>query len=313
MSEKNLEVIQCFHGLEDYFNFANKTDIAEHLHEFVSQYYSDDPYPAFKRIIMFYRDKIKDDDEFQKLLNFSVQAIQKDVTLVDIISNLLRVWPTESLLKSFHKYARTVENTEQLMDLASRGQIQSKIWLVNELKKIKTDFKMVYFLAGWFGQLRLYLDNVGISYDKIRNIDIDPAACKISDQIFNIDKLDNYKVKSVELDLTDMNWLYRTGCDYKIINYTTGSYNNEKTVPDLIINTSAEHFHEDWYHKFINRPQETDPLFVIQSNNLRDIPDHINSVWSLSEMKKKFPMSRLEYEGELQLQGYKRFMLIGRP
>jgi hypothetical protein len=313
MSEKNLEVIQCFHGLEDYFNFAGKTDISDHLHEFVSQYYSDDPYPAFKRIIMFYRDKITDDDEFQKLLNFSVQAIKKDVSLVDIISNLLRIWPTDMLLKSFHKYARTDNNIEQLMDLSSRGQVQSKIWLANELKKVKTDFNMVYFLAGWFGQLRFYLDVAGINYDKLRNIDIDSNACKISDQIFNIDKIENYKVKSVELDLTDMSWLYRTGCDYKLANYSTGVQSSEKTIPDLIINTSAEHFHEDWYHKFINRPQETDPLFVIQSNNLHDIPDHINSVWSLSEMKKKFPMSRLEYEGELQLQGYKRYMLIGRP
>jgi hypothetical protein len=33
----------------------------------------------------------------------------------------------------------------------------------------------------------------------------------------------------------------------------------------------------------------------------------------MSEMKKKFPMTRLLYEGVLQLTGYKRFMLIGRP
>ena len=313
MSERNLEVIQCFHGLEDYFNFANKPEIANHLHEFVSMYYSEDPYSAFKRIVMFYRETVKDDAEFQKSLNFVVQSIKRDVDLIDVISSLLRLWPNESLLKSFHKYARIEGNTDQLMDLSSRGQIQSKIWLATELKKIKSDFNMIYFLAGWFGQLRFYLDTAEITYNKIRNIDIDPNACKISDQIFNTDSIDSYKVKSVELDLTDMSWLYRTGCDYKIKNYSTGAVVNEKTVPDLIINTSAEHFHEDWYHKFVNRPLETDPLFVIQSNNLRDIPDHINSVWSLSEMKKKFPMSRLEYEGEIQLQGYKRFMLIGRP
>jgi hypothetical protein len=70
---------------------------------------------------------------------------------------------------------------------------------------------------------------------------------------------------------------------------------------------------KDWYHKFVNRPLETDPLFVIQSNNLHEVPDHINSIHSLNEMKKKFPMTRIEYEGELQLSGYKRYMLIGRP
>ena len=147
----------------------------------------------------------------------------------------------------------------------------------------------------------------------MRIIDIDSTACKISDQIFNINCIDNYRVKSVEIDLTDMSWLFRTGAQYSMKNYTNGSTINEKSVPDLIINTSAEHFHEDWYHKFVNRPQITDPLFVIQSNNLHNIEEHINSVHNLREMKKKFPMTRLDYEGELELQGYKRFMLIGRP
>jgi hypothetical protein len=30
-------------------------------------------------------------------------------------------------------------------------------------------------------------------------------------------------------------------------------------------------------------------------------------------MKKKFPMREIYYEGELQLKGYKRVMLIGKP
>jgi hypothetical protein len=172
---------------------------------------------------------------------------------------------------------------------------------------------MVFFLAGWFGQLRYFMDYANITYDKIRILDIDPTACKVSDQIFNVDKIANYQIKSAEVDLNDMSWLYRTGCDYKLKNYTNTSIVGEKTIPDLVINTSAEHFHEDWYHKFVNRPLETDPIFVIQSNNLHEVEDHINSIHSMSEMKKKFPMTRLLYEGVLQLTGYKRFMLIGRP
>jgi hypothetical protein len=282
--ETNTNTISWLHGLQDYLFFANDTKSKQYVDFLLNLVYANDP----------------------------IIELNNDVDLVEFVGTL-RKYASNDMLDVFHKYYRNNHDPKALQDAFSRGQVQSKIWLATELKKIKTDFSMIYFLAGWFGHLRSYLDIAGINYDMIRNIDIDPIACKISDQIFNIDKINNYKVKSVELDLTDMSWLYRTGCAYKLINYNTGAESNEKTTPDLIINTSAEHFHEDWYHKFMNRPLETDPLFVIQSNNLRDIPDHINSVWSLSEMKKKFPMSRLEYEGELQLQGYKRFMLIGRP
>ena len=249
------------------------------------------------------------------ILNFySHSANSSDNMKLDEISSALALlYPNEQIFKIINKYYREHQQPAALEDSFSRGQINSKIWLVTELAKIKKDFKTVFLLAGWFGQLRHFMDHVDITYDKVRILDIDPFACKISDQVFNVDKIGNYQIKSAEVNLNDMSWLFRTGCSYTLTNYTTAATIDEKTIPDLIINTSAEHFHEDWYHKFINRPQETDPLFVIQSNNLRDIPDHINSVWSLSEMKKKFPMSRLEYEGELQLQGYKRFMLIGRP
>jgi DNA polymerase elongation subunit (family B) len=41
---------------------------------------------------------------------------------------------------------------------------------------------------------------------------------ELAGEEYNVDKIENYKVKSVELDLTDMSWLYRTGCDYKLVN-----------------------------------------------------------------------------------------------
>jgi hypothetical protein len=51
---------------------------------------------------------------------------------------------------------------------------------------------------------------------------------------------------------------------------------------------------------------------AIQSNNLFDIPEHVNCVHSVDHMMKKFPMREVLFAGELQLKGYKRVMLIGR-
>ena len=48
-------------------------------------------------------------------------------------------------------------------------------------------------------------------------------------------------------------------------------------------------------------------------DNLFKVEKNINEVHSIEEMKIKFPMKEILYEGELQLKGYKRFMIIGRP
>lgn len=282
--ETNTSNLSWLHGLEDYFAFAGDEESKKYVDFLMHMIYADNP-----------------------IIRFS-----DDAGIVEFINTLRKYAPNE-ILDVFHKYYREGHSPTALQDAFSRGQVQSKIWLVNELAKVQTDFKVVFLLAGWYGQLRKFFDIANISYDKMRVVDIDPSACAVSDKIFNIDFIKDYRVKSVELDLTDMSWLYRTGCQYKLKNYSTGQEIDEKTVPDLIVNTSAEHFHERWYHKFVNRPLETDPLFVIQSNNLHEVEDHINSIHSLEEMQIKFPMTRLLYAGELQLSGYKRYMLIGRP
>lgn len=282
--ENNTTNISWLHGLQDYFEFSGNDSGKSYVDFLLKMIYANEP-----------------------IIN-----INETGSLEELVGTM-RKYISDETLDNFYKYYRLGYEPDALKDAFSRGQVKSKIWLVTELAKVKTDFSNVFLMAGWFGQLRKYFDVAGIVYKEMKVVDIDPVACQVSDQIFNSDFLKGYKVKSVELDLTNMEWLYRTGCQYIVKNYNNGSSYEEKSVPDLIVNTSAEHFHERWYHKFVNRPQETDPLFVIQTNNLHDVPDHINSVYSLDEMKKKFPMSRIDYEGELELFGYKRYMLIGRP
>ena len=64
---------------------------------------------------------------------------------------------------------------------------------------------------------------------------------------------------------------------------------------------------EEWFYKI-----KTNSVIAIQSNNLFDIPEHINCVTSIDSMKKKFKLKEIFYEGEKDLWGYKRFMLIGK-
>lgn len=260
--------------------------------------------------------KAKDFIDFLEQSLYAENSIIDDTNqkgMIEFISILRKFAPNE-IFDIFHKYYRLNYEPTALQDAFSRGQVLSKIWLSQELSKIKQkEFPTIFILAGWFGQTVKYLDRAGIEYKRIRNFDIDPNACEISDKIFNIDKIDGFVVKSVEMDINNLDKLYKTGLEFTIKNYSNGHEHKEKRFPSLIVNTSAEHFNEDWYHKFVLRSQDSNPLYIIQSNNLFGIEEHVNCVHSIEEMQKKFPMSDIEYAGEKELFGYKRFMMIGRP
>jgi hypothetical protein len=146
----------------------------------------------------------------------------------------------------------------------------------------------------------------------MRIVEVDKSACETSDYIFNLSNLENYKVKSVFADINNLT-LHKNGYEWEVRNFREETGYNEKFLPNLIINTSAEHMSEEWYNQIRFKNIESNPIVAIQSNNLFDIPEHINCVHSVDHMKKKFPMREILFEGELQLKGYKRVMLIGRP
>ena len=226
--------------------------------------------------------------------------------MIEFISILRKFAPNE-IFDIFHKYYRLGYDPKALQDAFSKGQVLSKIWLVKELSKIQKDFDMVHIHAGWFGQLRLYFDIAEIVYKNRRIFDIDKKANEVSDKVFNNMLIENYHVKSSIADVNNLSTLYRTGFEYPITDTK-----NEKTEADLIINTSSEHFSENWFLKYRQKPQSTEPIFVIQTNNLHAISEHVNTIHNLDEMNKKYPMSKVYYSGELELQGYSRYMLIGR-
>lgn len=201
-----------------------------------------------------------------------------------------------------------------LSDALSRSQIKSKIWLVDELANINGHYDKIALLAGWYGQLvELLGDEVDkITFHKLRNVEIDIDACYESDYNFNLRRLQNHKVKSVQADINDLT-LHSTGYEWNVENFKTKEVYTEQFLPNLIINTSAEHMTTEWFNQIRFKPWKEVPIVAIQSNNFFKLEEHINCVHSVDHMKKIFPMQETLYEGELQLKGYKRVMLIGRP
>lgn len=280
--EKSLDSLHWLHGLEEYFEFTGDETSRNYILFVLKLLYANEPI-------------IKSNDHGD---------------MVEFVGTLRKFAPN-SLLDTFHKFFRHGGDVTVLSDAYSRGQVQSKIWLVSELAKVSDSFDNIVILAGWYGQLVRML-NQKIKFEKVRVLDIDRDACIISDKIFNAEYLDSYKVKSVHADISKFE-LIQQGLLLDIEKFETGKIYRELFLPDLIINTSAEHLDDDWYNRIRFKNLDNKPIVAIQSNNLFDVPEHVNCVHSIDHMQKKFPMSELLYSGEIQLKGYKRFMLIGRP
>lgn len=281
MSESS-GVREVLFGLEEYLKFKNNDEHVQFIRDFV---------------------KILDSDDREKAI------------LEYCIKNLSSSDNKDKIFRSIFDYKKKVDS-DDIYDAFSRSQIRSKIWLVEELENIRQTlpnpvYKNVLVLAGWHGQIKSIYDKK-LTYRKMRILELDRAACESSDYIFNLSEIENHKVKSINADINNLT-LHKNGYEWLVENFRENTNYNEKFLPDLIINTSSEHMKEDWFFQIKFKQMESDPIVAIQSNNLFDIPEHINCVHSIEHMKKKFPMREVLYEGELQLKGYKRVMLIGRP
>ena len=203
----------------------------------------------------------------------------------------------------FVKPLKSLDNID--LDCFSRGQIASKKWLIEELKKIDKNLGTVFLCAGWYATLVPMLEEADIKFDKIRSFDIDKEVWKIA-EVFNKDLvLDDWKFKATTQDIHDIN--------YNTNRYNTVKSNGEteqlKDSPDTIINTSCEHIENfaSWYAKLPTRK-----LVILQSNNYYDIPEHVNCVHDISQFEQMTPMQEVYFTGELKLEKYTRYMRIGR-
>mgnify|MGYP006430175057 FL=1 len=191
-------------------------------------------------------------------------------------------------------------------DCFSRGQLQSKLWLVEELEKTKVDLGTVFLCAGWYATLATMLFESNIKIDKVRSFDIDESCVDIAETFNKPWFVDQWRFKSITQDIMDINynehvWQYWSNANNRMSYPITDS-------PGTIINTSCEHIEnfQEWYDLIPDGK-----LVVLQSNNFFDVEEHVNCVGSIEEFVVKAPMHNILFSGKLNLPKYKRFMLIG--
>ena len=197
-----------------------------------------------------------------------------------------------------------VNDTKIWNDCFSRGQLKSKLWIVKELKKLNLDLGTVFLCAGWYATLATMLFESNIKVDKVRSFDIDPTSWKIAEVFNKHREVNEWQFKESTKDIFDINFASETYTTHR----SDGTACEQDDIPDTIINTSCEHIQNfsEWYTKI---PQGK--IVILQSNDYYEIEEHVNCVGSIEEFAVTAPMQNILYSGELELDKYTRFMLIG--
>ena len=198
-------------------------------------------------------------------------------------------------------------HSDTMLDAWSQGQISSKAWLCNTASVLGLKLGRAWVLCGWLGTLSYFLlvrrEKLGI--DHMRSFDINPDCRQLSELLNLRWVMDEWKFKSATLDV---NSAIYDEFSYLLLKHD-GTSQMVCESADTVINTSCDHMGDDrtWWDRI-----PSGKLVILQNNDWYENDQHNNSVATLREFKKQYPMSQLLFEGELDCTLYTRFMLIGR-
>tara|TARA_B100000029_G_scaffold385603_1_gene381313 strand:- start:7163 stop:7777 length:615 start_codon:yes stop_codon:yes gene_type:complete len=199
-------------------------------------------------------------------------------------------------LKLFKNIMEEGRNNTDLLDSFSPNQFKSKerlVKLIRDELTISTDSEIVIF-GGWYGSILIPSFK---EVKKITLIDKDENVIGVAkNRLFN-------HYKNVDFICDDV----------------FGKYRDQYQTADLFINTSCEHMKsmKEWGPA----PTYKNPWwkrcspahFAFQSNNMYNIPGHINCVSSIEEFKEQLPdNAEILIEDKLKEDRGIRFTLIGK-
>ena len=234
----------------------------------------------------------------------------EDLRKLILEDNTWKLWPIldryvdTQFVAAFKNFF--VNETEIWNDCFSRGQIESKLWLVKELTKLNLDLGTVFLCAGWYATLATMLFESNVKVDKIRSFDIDPSCVDIA-EVFNKQWFTNqWHFKSITQDIMDINYNEHTWQQWSNANNRMSYPITD--VPDTIINTSCEHIEnfDEWYAKI-----PAGKLVILQSNNFFEVDEHVNCSIDIDDFSRQTPLTSVLYSDSLQLEKYTRYMRIG--
>jgi hypothetical protein len=180
---------------------------------------------------------------------------------------------------------RESSDPKRTLDAFWRGQLNSKLWLIENLKPFVNRPISVDIYGGWVGVLSSMLFQSGLPVKTLRSIDID-ASCQAIATMMNKGEEIQGRFTAVTSDMCDI-----------------------PSDADIVINTSCEHVTQEQFNKWMSNVSSSS-ILVLQSNNYH-IDEHIRPAESLEEFKQQSSINVM-WEGQLQLPLYTRWMIIGK-
>ena len=168
-----------------------------------------------------------------------------------------------------------------------KGQVKSKLWLIDNIIPYVSIKNNVVIHGGWNGLLASLMFQSSIQIDKIVSIDIDPTCENISNTMNKIEEMSG-KFKAITSNMADYRYDF---------------------FPDIVINTSCEHITQDIYDKWLSFIP-LGSLIILQSNDFFELDEHIRCVKDIHEFEDQSKIKVLS-SATLELPKYNRFMLIG--
>lgn len=227
------------------------------------------------------------------------------------VQTLHKIWDYIEDKDLFVKhYAKLINSSAKIdfdiIDAFSRGQLDSKNWLVSVVSQMNLNLGTTWILCGWVGTLAHLMSNgtAKVNYRHIRSFDIDARCTPLAEVLNKTEVMENWRFKASTLDVNTINYV-----NYKFPTVkSNGDIQYIQESADTVINTSCDHMDSDvWWDRI---PAGT--LVILQNNNFLEKEEHVNNVASLQEFKQRYPMKELLYCGELDCTLYTRYMLVGR-
>ena len=182
---------------------------------------------------------------------------------------------------------RNSEDRYRTLESFWKGQVNSKVWLAkNLIGFVPVRPLNIVIYGGWNGVLASILFNSNIAAQHITSVDIDPVCEDIANTVNKRHEIQG-KFSAVTADM----------CEYT---------NNA----DVVINTSCEHVTQEQYEQWLSN-QPDDAIFVIQSNNYFDLPEHIRCATDADDFMRMSKIKPL-WRGEFETPKYTRYMIIGK-
>lgn len=183
---------------------------------------------------------------------------------------------------------RNSDNKYRTLESFWKGQVNSKIWLIENLEKYACQKEnTISIYGGWNGVLSSLMFNSNIDIKNIISIDIDSTCEQIASTICKRQEIEGR------------------------FNAITANMCDNVFDTDIVINTSCEHITQEQYNQWLNKVNPRS-LIVVQSNNYFELEEHIRCANNLDDFCQTSKIDNIYWAGEFQTQKYTRYMIIGK-